>query len=475
MAKFFTSSKDLLRWVKENNSSYKEASDKLLSAVGSDCHQQDIIETTKRIFSNNNIENAADVLFGLLSNFDITEKSIREAEATHDEAVVAEALSQHNITSQTNKKVTKYAQIMRQPGQYDMPLRVCPKLPNSVGKGLISTYNCRHYCVDSISFDEDPTRIYCAEALWRGHVMDKFSREWQDAKTGEWVGGYINNRFYVFPDAGTPGNPDVDRYHGNKMTLAPWERSRQPRKHEWSVERRLQEQREPGSTKSNTLYNVVASTKNKITITSENKKSGDCIEEIFSQAIDMQNRGITPEDAVLKLSETYGKPIEVVVAIRDMALRKMASHQADAYKVAAQVKELYQLPATLQQNSKMYFGDTEVTNQSVGLRPVTPHAVQPKEIFTQPQFKGKVIFDVLNPENAKEIVGQVVVGDGSQNVDINSLPLWEDVQGEDIQKGAEDVGLNENIANKTKSPAVAPETNVPEPQTPLEGNAIESK
>jgi hypothetical protein len=135
---------------------------------------------------------------------------------------------------------------------YNASLRICPKLPRSTGQ-LISTMNCRENCLDSIYFDDEPERIYCAEALWRKHVMDKFSREWKDKKTGEWVGGYINNRFHVFPTAGTPANPDVPRDHGNRMELALNERSRQPRPHEYSTERRLEEQRNPGSTKSITL------------------------------------------------------------------------------------------------------------------------------------------------------------------------------------------------------------------------------
>jgi len=35
------------------------------------------------------------------------------------------------------------------------------------------------------------------EAIWRGTVMDKYSRPYRDSKTGEWVGGYIQKRFEV--------------------------------------------------------------------------------------------------------------------------------------------------------------------------------------------------------------------------------------------------------------------------------------
>jgi hypothetical protein len=84
-------------------------------------------------------------------------------------------------------------------------------------------------------------------------MADKFSSDYQDRKTGELVGGYINERFYKFPDAGTPANPDVPRDGGNPMMLKPGERSRTPRPHQWSVERRMQEAREKGSTEPVTL------------------------------------------------------------------------------------------------------------------------------------------------------------------------------------------------------------------------------
>jgi hypothetical protein len=335
MAKFFTSPTDLARWVRESNSSYQEASRKIIIAIGSNKNEQDVIETTKRIFSNNNTEEASKVLFEVLSNYNITEQNVKEAVDKCDKAITANALEKYKvITAEEKDKMIKEAQIMRQPGEYPMPLRVCPKLPFSVGKRLISTYNCRHYCLDSLVFDEDPERVYCAEALWRGHVMDKFSREWEDAKTGDLVGGYINNRFYVFPDAGTPDNPDVAKDHGNRMSLKPWERSRIPRKHEWSVERRLQEQRDPDSTKSITLSAAIIGSQNMIKLASSDEIKKEKVISIFSESIDLNNNGISKEDAVLQLSEKYNHPIEKVVAIQSMALKKMSNHQADIYKVA---------------------------------------------------------------------------------------------------------------------------------------------
>lgn len=471
MAKFFTSAKDLLRWIKESNSSFEEASTKLLTAVGSNKFEQDIVETTKRIFSNNNVENAADVLFGLLSNFNITEKEMTVAGASYDKMVVAKALGENfNITEKETSAMVKQAQIMRQPGEYTMPLRVCPKLPYSVGKRLISTYNCRHYCLDSLVFDDDPERVYCAEALWRQHVADKFSRDWKDAKTGQLVGGYINNRFYVFPDAGTPSNPDVPRDGGNKMELNPWERSRQPRKHEWSTERRLQEQREPGTTKSITLGDVVAANKNKITITAENKKSGDCIEEIFSKSIDMHNNGISSEDIIVKLSGEYNKSIESVMAIHEVAMKKMASHQADAYKVAQVFQQtntkFYAFPEGI--SAKVNKGGV-ISEEDMSGMPFRPHAMLPNEIANQEAYKNLDVFDVYDPKNLNERampVAQAMVEKGTIT-NLNALPSFEE-----IQSGVKDVGLDENIS-KPQSP-VSQESPV-SPETTAGENATASK
>jgi len=53
------------------------------------------------------------------------------------------------------------------------------------------------------------------EAIWRGNIMDKYSRPYKNEK-GEWVGGYINKRFEV--------NQWVPE--GNNLQLAPNKRGR---------------------------------------------------------------------------------------------------------------------------------------------------------------------------------------------------------------------------------------------------------
>jgi len=258
--RFFRSPEDLVAWVKKCGSAEKAAKILVnLPKVGED-KVSDVVETTKRITEASD-KNAANVLYSILRTAGVADDDVKKVEDGIDKVEVAdEMLRRKLVSTDEHNKLIKEAQIMRQPGEYDMPLRVCPKLPWSVGKKLISTYNCRHYCLDGVVLDDDPMRVYCGELLWRRHVADKFSSDYQDRKTGELVGGYINERFYKFPDAGTPDNPGTPRDGGNPMELKPGERTRQPRPHQWSVERRMQEAREKKST-SDIVLNKTASTR----------------------------------------------------------------------------------------------------------------------------------------------------------------------------------------------------------------------
>jgi len=318
-----------------------------------------------------------------------------------------------------------------------------------VGKRLISTYNCRHYCLDSITFDDDPERVYCGETLWRKHVMDKFSREWKDPKTGEWVGGYINKRFYVFPDAGTPGNPDVARDHGNRMSLKPWERTRIPRKHEWSIERRLQEQREPDSTKSITLADAITSSPNMIKLSSAEVKTASddgIVEKIFSETIDLHNSGVSSEDIALSLSEKYSQPIDKVVRIQTIAFQKMSSHQADVYKTAYNTHSpsgFYTLSDSPIKTNKGYLPPGT---------PLKPHTTVPSESAAQQFMTKGDVFDVYDPQRLQELPVQQVYVDKQV---ASQLQSWDD-----IQSGAKDTGLIET------PPVIEEEQKLQEEQEP---------
>lgn len=52
------------------------------------------------------------------------------------------------------------------------------------------------------------------EAIWRGNIMDKYSRPYRDTNTGEWVGGYIQKRFEV--DKNIPETSNIQLKPGQK-------------------------------------------------------------------------------------------------------------------------------------------------------------------------------------------------------------------------------------------------------------------
>jgi hypothetical protein len=295
---FFTSPEDLKGWINTQESP-DNAAKGIIDIVGLN-NETDIVETCKAIFKNKDFS-AADVasksLFSVLAKYGLT-----------------------MIKVASNGKLTKTAQVMRQGAQYsNMPLRICPKLPYSVGKKLISTYNCRHYCLDSITLDDDPGRVYCMEALWRQSVMDKFSREWKDGD-GKLVGGYINERFQVYKEDG-----------GNQMSLANHERTRLPRPHQYSTERRLEEARGEktldiiaSAIRSNSIIKLASTDK-----TEAIKESK--VLEIFSDIVEMKTAGLSDEDIITKASDHYNEPIEKIASIHRAALKKMSAYASKVY------------------------------------------------------------------------------------------------------------------------------------------------
>jgi hypothetical protein len=165
--------------------------------------------------------------------------------------------------------------------------------------------------------------------MWRRHVADKFSSDQQDRKTGELYGGYINDRFYKFPDAGTPANQDVPRDGGNNMRLVPGERTRLPRPHQYSMERRLQEAREKGSTTDNVLGKTASSWAGRVVeaqmnnpqanwwIVNQGKivagplKESDASLASKDEANDVLVSGNTPEEALKQYQTVMSQPLSV--------------------------------------------------------------------------------------------------------------------------------------------------------------------
>jgi len=427
---FFTSPKDLQEWVKVQPSSQNAAMTiKDMVGIVSDAadsissnYEQDISDTCREIYDNND-ENASKILFGILASHNLV-----------------------TLKTSSNKDVMKKeAQIMRQPGQYQMPLRVCPKLPFSVGKRLISTYNCRHYCLDGIALDDDPERIYCGEALWRRHVMDKFSREFKDAN-GKWVGGYINSRFHVFPDAGTPANPDVPRDGGNKMELAHGERTRLPRPHQYSIERRLSEAR--GEETFDITPTGFSSNKNiKTASIIDDEKE---IAEMFSDMIDMKESGLSDEDIVYHTANHYGKSIQFVFSVFKSAMKKMASNGGIIYTYSAVAKDGSM--SKIAQASILQPGINLITNQSV-------EAISEGKTISVASGTPVVMVSQSSSNPEFEIVDGLDAGKRFKlaNLSEASFVFTPVPDGEDIKQDAENLGLVDSADNLTgKAPVSNP-------------------
>jgi len=402
--KFFTSPDDLKSWV-ISQGKYEVAANKLLDAVG-DKSQQDIVDTCKTIFDEKD-DNAANVLFNVLAGYNLTQ--IREGKMTG--------------------KLKKQAQQMRQDSLYgQMPLRVCPKLPNSVGKRLISTYNCRHYCLDSIVLDDNPLKVYCGEALWRRHVMDKFSREWKD-KDGNWVGGYINERFQVYHDDG-----------GNNMQLANGERTKKQRPHQYSTERRLEEAR------GEKTEDITANSKNIIKIASVSTEKLDDTEQIFSDVIEMKESGIKYEDILTKVSEHYGKNIADVAIIYRVAMKQINRHSNVLYaynnkKVVVAVDMLPEKSTLVTKREAVVVSADN--NQEVVVRIETPvvkitNGNNPLFQIVDGPDAGKR-FKLKNAAEMNEIFGIVddmkegTIQEAADEVGLNGVPAQDDFPIEEIK------------------------------------------
>jgi len=399
--RFFTSSSDLGDWVRRRE--LGDSVGRILSVIGND-YEQDVVDLCKGIKRSRQTNEKT--LFAMLSKFGITE--IREA----------------NMNK--NEKITKEAQaVMRTDGLYqNLPLRICPKLPKqSAGKQLISTYNCRTYCLDSLVLDEEPEKVYCLEAMWRRHVMDKFSREFKN-KDGKWVGGYINERFQIFHSDG-----------GNPMELTNDERTRQPRPHQWSAERRLEEQRK-SNPKSITLNAEQVDKFFKTASKSEVK-----VFDMFRDSIEMREDGLSEEEIISNLSSHYETPIEKAAEVYYSSLSKMQSHSRNKTIYAFESNKT--MIKTAQNNTQINFmpNSTYVTARDVDVvsngQPVKLRANTPVVVVSN---NGTPTFQITDGDDA----GSNFVMTNNIDLSADTFSPMEDIAG-DIQDSAMEVGLTEDI------------------------------
>lgn len=392
--RFFTSPEDLEKWVK-NQESPDSAVRRLAGVIGGE-KQQDIVDTCENIFGGKDSLVAAKVLYQILAKYNMVE--IREA-------------------NMENKMIKEAQAVMRSDSLYgNMDLRICPKLPKqSAGQGIISTYNCRHYCLDSIVLDEDPKRVYCAEALWRRHVMDKFSREFKD-KDGKWVGGYINERFQVNHDSG-----------GNQMELAHGERTRLPRPHQYSTEARLEESRggEAEFIKASNNKTV------KLAATEEEKNN---IYQMFSDMIEMKSSGLNDEDIILKVSEHYKETIPAVAQVYKLALGQLTRHDkiVYAYDKNSMIKKADL--TFLEKYTVVSIRDVDVVSLKDG---VQTKLLKETPVVIESHRGDEVIMEIVDgPDSGKKVklVNAADIRDAF-------APQDEAAEG-NIQETAEEVGLN---------------------------------
>ena len=397
---FFTSPQDLQGWVKSHDSA-DIAAQELIGIIGQE-EQQDVLDTCRAIFEKED-NNASEVLFEVLARHHLTQ------------------IKEGNMTNKIIKEADSGIQRGQAPLYQSMPLRVCPKLPYSSGKRVISTWNCREHCLDSICLDDDPLRVICAEALWRRHVMDKFSREFKN-KEGKWVGGYINERFQVFHDDG-----------GNQMELANDERTRLPRPHQYSTERMLSEGR------GEETYDITASSKQMVKVASkvETSEDDDKVYQIFDDIVEMKQAGLSDEDIIYKVAEHYEKSIHAVAQLHRIATKQLQRHAGVVYA---------------QDNSKM-----QKTAQAV--LPEKSTLVTKREISVTSLADGQMktlrmetpVVMVSNADNNSvfEIVDGPDAGQQfnmSGNMDINDcFGVIEDAAQGMIQDAAEEIGLNDEM------------------------------
>jgi len=398
---FFTSPKDLQGWVKSHESA-DEAANKLIDIIGND-EQQDVVDTCRAIFERKD-DNASEVLFEVLARHNLTQ--IKEGS---------------NMNNKMRKQADSGIQRGQAPLYQSMPLRVCPKLPYSAGKRVISTWNCREHCLDSICLDDYPLRVYCAEALWRRHIMDKFSREFKD-KDGKWVGGYINQRFQVFHDDG-----------GNQMELANGERTRKPRSHQYSIERRLSEGR------GEETYDITASSNKVVKVASvkQTNEDDDKIYEIFDDIVDMKEAGLSDEDIIYKVSEHYDKSIHAIASLHRVAMKQLSRHGGILY--AHENKKMHRTA----QASMIPNNSTMVTKKEVSVTSLSDGQQRSLRIETPVVLvsnnQGGKVFEIVDGPDAGQRFNM-------QDIDIqDSLGVLEDSSQGMIQDAAQEVGLNEQM------------------------------
>lgn len=315
---FFTSPEDLRGWVKSQPNA-DDAATKILDIFQGNPQpsgEEDIVETCREIYKEDEDGNASKVLFGVLARHNITQ--VKEVKGANYMNKIAQAVQSRQRNNWVRGNRNKFNRVVDGFNE-GTPWRV----------DRDKFYNFTHYYTDDLRFDEDPNHVYSGEAIWRMYIMDKFTSDYQD-KDGRVVGGYINDRFYRFPDAGTPANPDVDRLQGNQMELALGERSRKPRPHQYSTERRLEEAR-GGTTEDMTAIVAKVTSVVKIAATQPKEKEDDRVYNIFKDTLEMREAGIDYPTILESVADHYKVSIMGVAQIDKIAQDLKKKHEGIVY------------------------------------------------------------------------------------------------------------------------------------------------
>jgi hypothetical protein len=331
---FFTSPKSLETWVLS-----KESPEQAISQISSIIGDQDLLsikdgvnllfnlkKLTKKKENdteiNKDIQDASESLFNVLSRYNITKT------ADNKKILIREGKKMEN---KENKKVQKFnaaehfgykkANVTRPPSSpytsrvddnkyVDTPWRI----------DRDAFYDFTHRNPDMLSFDDNPNNVYSGEGIWRRYIMDKFYRDYKD-ENGRLVGGYINDRFQTFHDLG-----------GNQMALADGERTRKPRRHQWSVERRLSEVRG-----EDTEYHDALTASDNIKFTKIASKplneDSDEVLEAFTDILDMSEAGFNDEQILSLVAEHYNMSLFKVAEIKKFAYSTREKFSGELYEL----------------------------------------------------------------------------------------------------------------------------------------------
>jgi hypothetical protein len=426
VAQFFRNPKDLGSWIRSKGTISRAFNDlmRVIKISSKDDEQfvfdeQDVKNSVSLIY-NDDDENAAKSLYKILSQYGLTNLKLKQGT---DMEKKAQSRQRNDWLNGDRNKWNRAVD-----GHTD-------RTPWRINRNQM--YDFTHYQTDAISFDEDPSRVYSGEALWRMYVMDKFYRE-HKTEDGKWVGGYINDRFHVFPDAGTPANPDVPRDGGNQMGLGLNERTRKPRPHQFSTERMMEEAR------GNETYDLevttnVASGFNKLVKTSGMvpvSRHEDRVYNMFTDCIEMKEAGISYEDMLEKVSDHYDASITGVAEIAKYADKMVKKHEKIAYAfdltaktVTAQGRETYRTVSDMAAQTLDPASNTQV--------PVN-------------LLEGTVLVK-MSPTLYEISSGQ---GMGQQvmiETDISQMVESLDSMDDNIQDAADELGLNE-VGEAEKAP-----------------------